>query len=368
MDAGRIAPARDRASMSLDVHGQLRPGLINAHDHLHRNHYPRLGSPPYADAYAWGRDIHEREAETIARARAVPRRDALLLGALKNLISGVTTVVHHDPWEPDFDHGFPINVAPVRCVHSLGIEPSRAADPPGDPEQALCIHLAEGVTREMAAEVEEADRLGLLDERLIAVHAVGVEPEGINLLARRNVAVAWCPTSNRYLFGRTAPRELLERVDLLLGSDSLLTGAGTLLNELQEARASQLVDDRRLAAAVGEVAAVRLHLPPPGLGEGARADVIVSAKPILEATWEDVKLVIVAGVPRVGEERYAPLFDHKGVAWEHLRVGAAHRIVSAPLASVAERVWASCPESRRIFTPSVTVDAEDPPSSLVSSA
>ena len=50
--------------------GEVRPGLINAHEHLHRNHYGRLGAPPYPNAYAWGRDIHARAAAEIAAGRA----------------------------------------------------------------------------------------------------------------------------------------------------------------------------------------------------------------------------------------------------------------------------------------------------------
>src|ERR1700753_240920 len=63
----------------------VAPGLINAHDHLHRNHYGRLGRPPYPNAYAWAADIQACEAERTAEAGARRRREALLEGAWKNL-------------------------------------------------------------------------------------------------------------------------------------------------------------------------------------------------------------------------------------------------------------------------------------------
>src|SRR5215469_1730386 len=69
----------------------VAPGLINAHDHLHRNHYGRLGRPPYANAYAWAADIQAGDACRIAEGRALQRREALLEGAWKNLFCGVTT-------------------------------------------------------------------------------------------------------------------------------------------------------------------------------------------------------------------------------------------------------------------------------------
>src|SRR3954471_8935331 len=100
--------------------GELRPVLINAHDHLYLNHYPRLGAPPYGDMYEWGRDIHDRFAAEVARGSALPREDALRYGALKNLIAGVTTVVHHDRWHSTLDQDFPLRMARVRVAHSLG--------------------------------------------------------------------------------------------------------------------------------------------------------------------------------------------------------------------------------------------------------
>jgi cytosine/adenosine deaminase-related metal-dependent hydrolase len=258
-------------------------------------------------------------------------------------------VVHHDRWEPAFEHGFPLRVAPVRSVHSLGIEPELAARPPGDPGTPLCLHLAEGTTPEMADEIREAERLGLLNERLLAVHVVGADAGGVELLARRGAAVVWCPTSNRFLYGRTAPTELLARVDVLLGTDSLLSGDGTLLDELRAARATGWLDDARLTRSVGALAAERLHLPIPSLAPGSQADIVLLGKPLLEAACEDVLLVIVAGMPRVADPRFAELFDRAGVRAESLRVGKSDRLVAAPLGSVCERVLADWGEAGRIF-------------------
>ena len=345
-----IDPEGDFA-ISVDLGpGELRPGLLNAHDHLHRNHYPRLGAPPYPDAYAWGVDLHARWADEVARGRALDRTDALLFGALKNLLGGVTTVVHHDRWEPAFGNGFPVRVARVRTVHSLGTEPQLAAAPPGERILPLCIHLAEGTTPAAADEVRTLDSLGAVDEQLLAVHAVGVDSDGTERLRAAGAGVVWCPTSNDFLFGRTAPTELLRSgVDVLLGSDALLTGAGTLLDEIRAARRLEALDDVRLNAAVGAAAARRLRLPAPLLSPGAPADLVYLGCPLLEATAEDVHLVVVEGVPRLGDERYAELFERVGVAVERLEVGRSVKLVSAPLASVAARVVAQWPECGRIL-------------------
>lgn len=286
--------------------GDLRPGLINAHDHLHRNHYGRLGTPPYPDAYAWARDIQQRDRQAIARGRAEPRRQALLRGAWKNLRAGVTTVVHHDPWEPDFDDAFPLRVVPIACADSLGMAP---ALPGIVPEAPFCLHLAEGIGSDAAGEVRALQAKGLLGPNLLAAHGVGLDDPGIALFRGSGAALVWCPSSNLFLFGRTAPAPLLaEGVDVLLGSDSLLTSNGDLLDELRCARATGLLADDRLEAAVGEVAARRLGLAPARLDPGERADLVVLSRPLLDASAEDVQLVVAGGIVRVA----AP----------HLRLGA----------------------------------------------
>jgi cytosine/adenosine deaminase-related metal-dependent hydrolase len=298
VEDGVIVPPSGRFDVVLRIpDGELRPGLINAHDHLHRNHYGRLGHPPYANSYDWGRDIHVRDAGAIAAGRALPRRRALLRGAWKNLLAGVTTVVHHDAWEVDFDAGFPLRVVPLRTAHSLGFQPALPARIPHEP---FAIHLAEGVDALSADEVRALDAVGHLNADLLAVHVVGADADGIARLRRSGAAVVWCPTSNAFLFGPTAPPALLAPgMDVLIGSDSLLTGDGTLLDELRAARALGLVSDDRLLDGVGAVAARRLAIAPPSLDEGAPADLAVFRSPVLDASAEDVALVMAGGELRV---------------------------------------------------------------------
>ena len=305
VEHGRIIAPIGRFDVTFRVpDGMLRPGLVNAHDHLHRNHYGRLGAPPYANAYDWGRDIHARHADAIARGRALPRRDALLRGAWKNLRAGVTTVVHHDPWEPAFDDDFPLRVVRIASAHSLGFGAELPAPMAGAP---FAIHLAEGVDAESAGEVAALAGRGLLTRDLLAVHAVGVDDAGIALLRASGAAIVWCPSSNCFLFGRTAPAALLAPdVDVLLGSDSLLTAEGSLLRELRVARATGLVDDGRLLDAVSAVAARRIGVERPSLEIGARADLVVFRRAPLEASEEDVALVVAGGVPRVADPALVP--------------------------------------------------------------
>jgi cytosine/adenosine deaminase-related metal-dependent hydrolase len=344
VEHGRVAAGGGEPDVSVDLDGAtLRPGLVNAHDHLHRNHLPRLGDPPYADAATWGRDLHERFTEDLERRHVLSRRDALLFGALKNVLGGATTAVHHDAWEDDFDRDFPLRVPRIPTVQSV-LEAPREK-PPGP----WTMHLAEGTSREAREEIAEADARGLLGRALAAVHLVATDADGLARLTRAGCAAVWCPTSNAFLYGATASRALFGAgLEVLLGTDALVSGAGTLLDELAAARATGLVSDARLAAAVGAVAARRLGLPAPSLDTGAPADLVALRAPLLSARPRDVALVLVAGRPMLADEEFAAVFDAAGVAHEPLTVGGVRKRVAAPLGSVARAVFDAAPECRRI--------------------
>jgi 5-methylthioadenosine/S-adenosylhomocysteine deaminase len=90
------------------------------------------------------------------------------------------------------------------------------------------IHLAE--TQQEVAEIKQKtglspasylDRLGLLDELTVVVHAVWLDSEEQDLLAQRGVKVSHCPESNLKLAAGVAPLpELLDKgVAVGLGTD-----------------------------------------------------------------------------------------------------------------------------------------------------
>ncbi len=96
--AARVGQAKCACEIDMDGY-ILFPGLVNAHDHLEFALFPRLGSPPYQNATQWAVDIQTSEAETIALHRQVPKDIRLWWGGIRNLLCGVTTVCHHNPFE-----------------------------------------------------------------------------------------------------------------------------------------------------------------------------------------------------------------------------------------------------------------------------
>ena len=345
VEGGTLSAPEGETALTLDLgDATLMPGLVNAHDHLHRNHLPRIGEPPYTSAAVWGADLHARFADDLARRHMLSRRDALLFGAFKNILGGVTSVVHHDRWEPDFEAGFPVNVVRIDAVD--GLHDGKAPPATGP----FAMHLAEGTSDSAAAEIEQAFLRGLLSPRLLAVHLVAAEPSGIARLAVAGCAAVWCPTSNFFLYGATAPRALFEEdLDVLLGTDALVSGSGTLLHEIRAARALDFLPEARLVSAVTNTAARRLGLPQPSLDAGAPADVVALSAPLLEALPKDVALVLVGGRPVLADERHAGIFEAAGVPSAALTVGGVPKRVASPLVSAALLAFRLVKDLRRII-------------------
>src|SRR5437868_14542268 len=63
----------------LDLSGHLiLPGLINSHDHLEFNLFPRLGNRLYANAGEWAADIFHPDASPVRENLAVPKAVRLI--------------------------------------------------------------------------------------------------------------------------------------------------------------------------------------------------------------------------------------------------------------------------------------------------
>ncbi|NDJ60009.1 MAG: amidohydrolase family protein, partial [Chloroflexi bacterium] len=278
-------------AVTLDLSGYfIMPGLINAHDHLELNHYPRSKfQKVYGNAHQWGEAMDARLDDSPYRElRAYPSADRLFSGGLKNLLSGATTVAQHNPphkalFRPDF---------PVRVLERYGWAHSLHFDSPESirasylstpPDVPWFIHLAEGTDSVAASEYQQLKDLGCVGPNTVIVHGVGMTDADIADAAQRVRGLVWCPSTNGYLLGETTPiREwyLRNGVSVALGSDSRLTADGDILDEMHAAWSStSAVDIHFMLEALTNRPAAILGLSDVGhLRPGARAAGIALTK------------------------------------------------------------------------------------------
>jgi cytosine/adenosine deaminase-related metal-dependent hydrolase len=317
VDGSRIAgiDATPQASdVVVDLEGgRLLPGLINAHDHLQLNHLPAHESPQhYGHVRDWIAevDLRRRTDPQFAASVSVARDERLWLGGIKNLLSGVTTVAHHDPFYPSLAHeDFPVSV--VRNYgwsHSLYIDgEERAAASfratPGD--WPWIVHAAEGLNEEAANEFERLDALGCVQANTLLVHGIALDRTQRLRLQHARAGLIWCPSSNVRLFGKTADvHDLVAGHRVALGTDSRLSGARDLLDELRLAGELSGLRDETLADLVTRASAALLRLPDRGaLRPGLRADLMVlpAGANMAGASRSLVRLVMIGGVVRYGD-------------------------------------------------------------------
>jgi cytosine/adenosine deaminase-related metal-dependent hydrolase len=337
----------------LDLRGdRLLPGLINAHDHLQLNNLPPLPDRDhYLHVRSWIADVDARRRTDPAfeASVAMSREERLLIGGIKNLLSGVTTVGHHDPLYPYLlSPQYPVRVVGAfGWSHSLyldGEDSVRASCLATGIDRPWIIHAAEGVDREAEDEFDRLRVLGCVRANTLIVHGIALTAAQRSQLERAGGGLIWCPASNRRLFGRTAAvRELVAARRVALGTDSRLSGSLDLLEELHVAAAMAVLDAQTLESLVTRDSARLLRLSDRGeLKVGALADLLVlpAGSSIAELTRSQVRLVMLDGRAVYGDRTYARAAT-PSTTWADIRVDGAPKVLdrrfAVPLAEAQVR-------------------------------
>jgi cytosine/adenosine deaminase-related metal-dependent hydrolase len=342
IDGVDVAP--DKGDTIVDLEESfVFPGLINAHDHLELNSQPRLKwRDRYDNARQWFADFQPRfeNDPALAVTRAETLDERVWIGGLKNLLSGVTTVCHHNPLHRVLRRRFPVRVLnQFGYSHSLQIDgeavtTSHRKTPPDWP---WMIHAGEGCDHEAQHELDTLERLGCLTPNTVLIHGVGFGRAAADRVIGAGAGLVWCPSSNDFLFRRTADVRAFDDADrLALGSDSRLSGEGDLLDELKAAYATRQLSAEGLARIVTSGAAQLLRLPAAGrVAAGVPADLTVvrplAACPfdtLVSATRSDVRMTMIDGQPCVAEPPLAGAFTAAAVAAMPARVDGAPRLVA----------------------------------------
>lgn len=204
-------------------------------------------------------------------------------------------------------------------------------------KSGLIAHLAEGRRLDPynRLEFELLKLVGLDQEKVNLVHAVGLDKKDFAHMAKRKMGLIWSPFSNLLLYGQTADiaSAFKSGVTIALGSDWTPTGSKSVLEELKIARRyvqkmglSKTINDEELYKMVTENSAQMINYlennPHDGIhGAGkivpdAVATLIVvkekNANPytnLVLAESSDINLVMVQGQSIYGNVNYLKEFD-----------------------------------------------------------
>jgi cytosine/adenosine deaminase-related metal-dependent hydrolase len=345
----------NHTDLVVDLKGdRLLPGLINAHDHLQLNNLPahEAQSPHfYRHARDWVSEVDSRRRTDpqFAAGVAVARDERLLGGAIKNLLSGVTTVAHHDPLypfltQPDF---------PIAVVRDYGWSHSLYID--GEQTVAECyrstpshwpwiVHAAEGLNEEAADEFNRLEALGCLNANTLLVHGIALDQSQRRRLNAAGAGLIACPSSNMRLFGKAAEvGELIAQNRVALGTDSRLSGARDLLDELTLAAELYDLDESTLEDLVTGTSADLLRLRDRGaLRPGMRADLLVlpADTQLSSSTRANVRMLMIEGVVRYGDEDCVPRAAPSS-EWASVMVDGVPKLLDARIARLLSGVRAA---------------------------
>jgi len=329
---GRIVSRRGQIAIDLRGQSYVYPSLINTHDHLQGNYRPPVGPKPGTHYLTWLPWDNDLKASDMFKERSqLTREDLYALSGYKCLFSGVTTVNDHFPQK--------INSAilptlPIRAILEYGIahecssydlkwgdgieiEYKRAVQN----KWPFITHLCEGFDDESMRGIETIEKLGILDKHCLLVHCISLSDADIKKIAKAGASVSWCGFSNIFMFNVTAKiRKMIKAgVNVTIGTDSSASGSANILAEMKYDRnlyRSMYGEDlpaQKMFEMVTHNAAKAFWMDDRigTLDEGKLGDILVLKanhddpyENFVNASMENIELLILAGMPIYGEMRF----------------------------------------------------------------
>lgn len=323
----------------INVDGIIAPGLVDLHNHLTWNIFPRWKPiEEFGNRYDWQQKPVYRIQMTSAHELIVREGlecDAERYAEVKAITEGETSVTGsmHGTCAPHLTRSLDVDpeLGPglgkvIYEVFPLQMSPEALADADAalsaHPRGSLLIHLGEGSPRDAAAMREFAmlKGRGLLRPGVSLIHGVAISPEGFAEMAGKGVGLVWSPRSNVELYGDTANVAAAKAagVSIALAPDWSPTGSVGLLGELNYAslwNQSQVVPpftekDLVMMATANPAGLVNLSQQIGSLAPGHAADLIVLRKTggdhdpywtITHSSPQDLELVLIGGRALYGD-------------------------------------------------------------------
>ncbi len=278
------------------------PGIINSHDHLEFNLFPKLGNRIYNDYIEWGNDINEQNKKQIEIVKKVPKDLHYKWGLYKNLICGVTTIINHGKILDTQHNNLPDVYSNYNYLHSLRIENKWKIKFLFKLNRLpFLIHIGEGTNKESINEIDELIKWNIFKKDLIGIHAIAMNEEQ----SKQFKAIIWCPDSNSFLYNKTANIPLLKKYsNILFGTDSTLSADWNLWNHLRLARDLNYLNEDELFLSISETASKVWGLKSKGKIEINNLADIVICKKKYKNKWEsfysinpeDILMILKKGI------------------------------------------------------------------------
>jgi cytosine/adenosine deaminase-related metal-dependent hydrolase len=219
------------------------PGLINSHDHLEFNLFSQFGDRLFNNYLQWSNYTSEKYKAEINKVLQIPLQLRILWGIYKNLLCGVTTVVHHGE-KINVDNA-DINIfQDYHFLHSVGLEKKwkHKLNKPSS-KKMFVIHVGEGIDEYAHKEIDKLIRWNIFKKEIVAVHGVAMDQQQ----ARSFKALVWCPASNFFMLNETAKVNVLKNyLPIIFGTDSTLTADWNLWEHLRSAKKRSSISDSEL--------------------------------------------------------------------------------------------------------------------------
>lgn len=307
LSGGRVVQAPVAGARVLELGGRLLlPGLVNAHDHLDQSLFLPPPGAPFEDGYAWIAAL-EADAPRQQGALRVPVVELLFLGGLRNLLCGVTAVVHHGADHRALgDDEFPVRVQRrYEFAHSPGQTLAlRRSYRTSDRRIPWFVHAGEGRSARVAGELHALAAANVLRQNTVIARGLAFGATDAQRLAEARACLVWCPEADRAQYQAVADLRgwRAAGVRVGLGSDSSPCGARDLLSTVAHARGLGLLDDASLIELASAGSAEVARLPVGGLAPGDPADFVAveDLEAFLRGEREALALVVVGGRPLCG--------------------------------------------------------------------
>ena len=342
----------------IETGGIILPGLIDLHDHLSWNAFPRWKpNSEFANRYDWQARTAYLTTLSIPHQELIDAGLTCDLGRyaeIKAIVGGATSVVGTtaDPclkglarnldWYSGLYQKGVLNreklayqVFPLELPENDPTNPNpfgdasrvRAALANGT-LKAFLIHLAEGNPNDAPSEREfhMLKGRGFLRPGVVVIHGVALSEADLREMKDHGVGFVWSPRSNIELYGATANVAFVKQLgmEMAIAPDWSPTGSDGMLEELQYASiwsyktkandqlfsSSELVQMATSNAA--DLAGLKGSLG--ALIPGSYADILVikpdggphrpSADPseaVLNSDPSDIELVVIGGIPTYGD-------------------------------------------------------------------